>query len=74
MQLVKEFSKLKKGDFEMSLMRELNYFLGIPIKQLKEGTFVCQEKYCHELFKRLEMVNSKSIDTPMPTNETQIEM
>ena len=35
MQLVKEFSKLLQGKFEMSLMGELNYFLGLQIKQLK---------------------------------------
>lgn len=32
--LVKEFFKLMQGEFEMSMMRELNYFLGLQIKQL----------------------------------------
>ncbi|XP_050914657.1 secreted RxLR effector protein 161-like [Lathyrus oleraceus] len=68
MQLVKEFYKLMHDEFEMSLMRDLNYFLGLQIKQLKEGTFVCQAKYCHELLKRFEMIDSKSIDTLMSTN------
>lgn len=68
MQLAKEFSKLMQGEFEMRLMGELNYFLGLQIKQLKEGTFVCQAKYCHKLLKCFEMTDSKSIDTPMPTN------
>ncbi|XP_050909579.1 uncharacterized mitochondrial protein AtMg00810-like [Lathyrus oleraceus] len=68
MKLVKEFSKLMQGEFEISLMGQLNYFLRLQIKQLKGGTFVCQAKYCHELVKRFRMVDSKSIDTPMPTN------
>lgn len=68
MHLVKEFSKVMQGEFEMSLMRELNYFLGLQIKQLDEGTIVCQTKYCRELLKRNGMEDSKSINTPMPTN------
>jgi len=66
--LVEEFSKVMQGEFEMSLMGELNYFLGLQIKQLDEGTAVCQTKYCRELLKRFGMNDSKSIDTPMPTN------
>jgi hypothetical protein len=26
--------------FEMSMMGELNYFLGFQVKQIKEGTFI----------------------------------
>ena len=51
----------------MSMMGELNYFLGLQIKQLEEGTFVSQTKYCNELLKRFDMANSKVIDTSMPT-------
>ncbi|XP_050915763.1 uncharacterized mitochondrial protein AtMg00810-like [Lathyrus oleraceus] len=49
-------------------MGELNYFIGLQIKQLNEGTFMCQTKYCNELLKRFGMEDEKSIDTPMPTN------
>jgi hypothetical protein len=31
--------------FEMSMMGELKYFLGLQIKQLQEGTFINQTKY-----------------------------
>ena len=65
--LVKEFSKLMQGEFDMSMMGELNYFLGLQIKQLEEGTFVSQMKYCNEILKRFDMANSKVIDTLMPT-------
>lgn len=60
MQLVREFSKLMQGEFEMSLMGELNYFPGLQIKQLNEGTFVYQTKYCKELLKRFGMVDVNS--------------
>lgn len=52
----------------MSLMGELNYFPGLQIKQLNEVTFVCPTKYCRDLLKRFDMVDAKSIDTPMTTN------
>ncbi|XP_050916113.1 uncharacterized mitochondrial protein AtMg00810-like [Lathyrus oleraceus] len=68
MQLVNEFSKVMQGEFEMSLMGGLNYFLWLQIKQLNEGTFVCQTKYCNELLKRFGMEDAKSINTLMPTN------
>lgn len=70
MQLAKEFSKVMQGEFEMSIMGELNYFLGLQIKQLDEGTFMCQTKYYNDLLKRFGMENAKSIDTLMPTNGT----
>ena len=40
--LVKNFSKMMQGEFEMSMVGELNYFLGLQIKKLNEGTFVSQ--------------------------------
>jgi hypothetical protein len=40
-----EFSKVMMQKFEMSMMGELNYFLGFQVKQLKEGTFISQTKY-----------------------------
>jgi hypothetical protein len=47
--------------FEMSMMGELNYFLGFQVKQLKEGTFISQTKYIQDLLKRFGM-------TPMGTD------
>jgi hypothetical protein len=49
--------------FEMSMMGELKYFLGFQIKQLQEGTFICQTKYIQDIMK-----NGKPIKTPMGTN------
>jgi len=67
--LCKEFSKLMTNEFEMSMMGELNYFLGLQVKQMDKGTFVSQHKYCKELLKRFEMENSKEMATPMSTSE-----
>jgi hypothetical protein len=39
-----DFSRITIQKFEMSMMGELKYFLGVQIKQLQEGTFNCQTK------------------------------
>jgi hypothetical protein len=54
--------------FEMSMMWELKYFLGFQIKELEEGTFICQTKYIQDILKKFGMKNAKFIKTPMGTN------
>ena len=39
-----EFGKMMANEFEVSMIGELSYFLGLQIKQLKNGTFVSQGK------------------------------
>jgi hypothetical protein len=55
--------------FEMSMMGELNYFLGFQVKQVKEGTFISQMKYTQDLLKRFGMKDAKPAKTPMGTDE-----
>jgi hypothetical protein len=50
------------------MMGELKFFLGFQIKQLKEGTFLCQTKNVNEMLKRFDMADSKPIKTPMALN------
>jgi hypothetical protein len=52
----------------MSMMGELKYFLGFQIKQLQEGTFICQTKYIQDILKKFGMKNAKPIKAPMGTN------
>ena len=61
--LCAKFFKSMYSEFEMSMMRELNFFLELQIKQLKERTFINQTKYVRELLKKynLEEVKTKSI-------------
>jgi hypothetical protein len=54
--------------FEMSMMRELKFFLGFQIKQLEDGTFLSQIKYTHDILKKFGMDKMKPIKTPMGTN------
>src|SRR6266540_5373213 len=55
-------------EFEMSMIGELTMFLGFQIKQVKDGIFIHQEKYVHDLLKRFGMENCKEIKTPMASN------
>jgi len=57
-----------QGEFEMSMMGELSFFLGIQVKQSKEGIFICQSMYCKEILKKFEMEAFKGAATPMSTN------
>jgi len=64
----------------MSLMGELTFFLGLQIKQTRNGIFLSQTKYALELLKKFDMQDCKSISTPMASalsiykDETGIEV
>jgi hypothetical protein len=50
-----EFGKMMANEFEMSMIGELSYFLGLQIKQLKNSTFVSQGKYIKDMPKKFGM-------------------
>ncbi|GJT15348.1 retrovirus-related pol polyprotein from transposon TNT 1-94 [Tanacetum coccineum] len=51
--------------FEMSMMGELNFFLGLQIKQMEDGIFFNQSKYIKEMLKKFGLEDSKPMKTPM---------
>jgi hypothetical protein len=51
----------------MSMMGELTFFLGIQVKQTKQGTFVHQVKYIKDLMKKFNMAELKHVSTLMST-------
>ncbi|GJZ06206.1 retrovirus-related pol polyprotein from transposon TNT 1-94 [Tanacetum coccineum] len=53
------------NEFEMSMMGELNFFLGLQIKQFDDGIFFNQSKYVKEMLKKFGLEDSKPIKTPM---------
>ena len=57
--MCKEFSELMTKEFEMSLMGELKFFLGMQIVQSSEGIFINQSKYLKELLKKYKLKNAK---------------
>ncbi|GJY67081.1 retrovirus-related pol polyprotein from transposon TNT 1-94 [Tanacetum coccineum] len=66
-----DFTKIMHDEFEMSMMGELNFFLGLQIKQLEDGIFFNQSKYIKEMLKKFGLEDSKPIKTPMST-ETKL--
>jgi hypothetical protein len=54
-------------EFQMSMMGELTFFLGIQVKQTKEGKFVHQAKYTKDMMKKFSMDELKPVSTPMST-------
>ena len=58
-----------QDEFEMSMMGELKFFLGIQINQGKDGTYIHQTKYTKELLKMFNLEDCKLMTTPMhPTS------
>ncbi|GJU75709.1 retrovirus-related pol polyprotein from transposon TNT 1-94 [Tanacetum coccineum] len=66
-----DFAKIMHDEFEMSMMGELNFFLGLQIKQLEDGIFFNQSKYIKEMLKKFGLEDSKPMKTPMST-ETKL--
>ncbi|GJV12106.1 retrovirus-related pol polyprotein from transposon TNT 1-94 [Tanacetum coccineum] len=63
----KRFEKLMHSRFEMSLMGEMKFFLGLQIHQSPKGIFINQAKYALEILKKHNMDNCHSIGTPLAT-------
>ncbi|GJS16969.1 retrovirus-related pol polyprotein from transposon TNT 1-94 [Tanacetum coccineum] len=61
----KRFEKLMHSRFEMSLMGEMKFFLGLQIHQSPRGIFINQAKYALEILKKHGMEKGQSIGTPM---------
>ncbi|GJZ56079.1 putative ribonuclease H-like domain-containing protein [Tanacetum coccineum] len=59
-----EFEVLMKGEFEMSAMGELTFFLGLQVTQKSNGIFISQDKYVQDMLKKFDMVNVRSATTP----------
>jgi hypothetical protein len=63
-----EFATMMSREFEMSMIDELNFFLGFQIKQMDHETFVSQDKYLKDILKKFDIENCKPNKTPMTTN------
>jgi hypothetical protein len=63
--LVSRFHEMMESEFQMSMMGELTFYLGIQVKQTKQGTLVHQAKYTKDLMKKFSMVELKPMSTLM---------
>jgi hypothetical protein len=57
-----------QNEFEMSLLGELSFFLGLQICERNQGIFISQTKYIREMLKRFGMEDCKPVITPMQTS------
>jgi hypothetical protein len=65
--LVSSFHEMMEKEFQMSMMGELTFFLGIQVKETKQGIFVHQAKYMKDLMKKFNMAEVKPLSTLMRT-------
>jgi hypothetical protein len=70
--LVSRFQEMMESEFQMSMMGELTFFLGIQVKQTKQGTFVHQAKYTKDLMMKLSMVEHKPVSTLMSSTASLV--
>jgi hypothetical protein len=56
------------NEFEMSVLGELYFFLGVHICKSNQGIFISQTKYIREMQKRFRMKDCKPVSTPMKTS------
>ncbi|GJU46890.1 retrovirus-related pol polyprotein from transposon TNT 1-94 [Tanacetum coccineum] len=63
-----DFAKIMHDGSEMSMMGELNFFLGLQIKQMEDGIFFNQSKYIKERLKKFGLEDSKPMKTPMSSD------
>ncbi|GJV63962.1 retrovirus-related pol polyprotein from transposon TNT 1-94 [Tanacetum coccineum] len=60
-----EFAKIMHDEFEINMMGELNFFLGLQIKQMEYGIFFNQSRYIKEMLKKFCLEDSKPMKTSM---------
>jgi lipopolysaccharide/colanic/teichoic acid biosynthesis glycosyltransferase len=65
--LVSRFQEMMENEFQMFIMGELTFFLGIQVKLTKEGIFVHQAKYTKDVMKKFNMAELKPMSTLMST-------
>ena len=61
------FASVMQQEFEMSLLGELTYFLGLQVQQTKDAIFLSQTKYLKQILKKYGMEDSKLVCTLMVT-------
>ncbi|CAL2260165.1 unnamed protein product [Prunus armeniaca] len=61
---MKNLQKYLAFEFDMNLLGDLKYFLGIEVARSKHGIFLSQRKYVLDLLAKTRMLDCKPIDTP----------
>lgn len=67
-EMVHRFVKQMQSEFEMSLVGELTYFLGLQVKQMEDTIFISQSKYVKNSVKKIGMESASHKRTPVATH------
>nr|GFB14438.1 retrovirus-related Pol polyprotein from transposon TNT 1-94 [Tanacetum cinerariifolium] len=59
------FSDLMKSHFEMSMIGEMTFFLGLQVNQSSSGIFINQYNYVNKILKKYRLNTCDTIGTPM---------
>ncbi|KAL8103772.1 hypothetical protein AgCh_028101 [Apium graveolens] len=59
-----DFKKVMTNEFEMTDIGQMSYFLGVEVKQNKDGIFMSQKKYAEQIIKKFRMEECKPVSTP----------
>ncbi|VFQ82559.1 unnamed protein product [Cuscuta campestris] len=65
--LLTRLTQKLKGEFAMTDMGDLNFFLGINVQRTGGGLFLHQTQFAHEILERADMLHYKPISTPVDT-------
>ncbi|GKC15824.1 retrovirus-related pol polyprotein from transposon TNT 1-94 [Tanacetum coccineum] len=59
------FSTKMSSKFQMSMMGQISFFLGLQISQNPRGIFINQSKYANDILKKFDLHKSDPVNTPM---------
>nr|GEU91077.1 hypothetical protein [Tanacetum cinerariifolium] len=59
------FSKEISFKFQMSMMGQMSFFIGLKVSQNPRGIFINQSKYAYEILKKFDFHKSDPVNTPM---------
>ncbi|GJT09343.1 retrovirus-related pol polyprotein from transposon TNT 1-94 [Tanacetum coccineum] len=68
------FADLMKNNFEMSMMGELKFFIGLQVHQSPRDIFISQSQYSIELLKKHGLDECVSMSTPMATKRLDADL
>lgn len=70
--LLKKFISRTHYEFAIKDLGHLNYFIGLEVSYTSDGLFVGQAKYAHDILECAELLDSKTISTPLAAGEVLI--
>lgn len=63
--MFENFKHSMKNKFAMTDLGKMRYFLGVEVKQMDRGIFICQQKYANDILSRFGMENCNKVCNPI---------